>query len=61
MPFIHVELVEGRTTEQKKKLGEAITQATMDIIGVPQSAVNVIFTDLKADNLMQNGKLRSEK
>lgn len=61
MPFIHVELVEGRTTEQKKKLGEAITKATMDIIGVPQSAVNVIFTDLKADNLMQNGKLRSEK
>ena len=61
MPFIHVELVEGRTTEQKKELGQAITKATGDIIGVPQSAVNVIFTDLKADNLMQNGKLRSEK
>ncbi len=61
MPFIHVELVEGRTTEQKKELGQAITKATCDIIGVPQSAVNVIFTDLKVDNLMQNGKLRSEK
>ena len=26
MPIIHVELVEGRTFEQKKQLGEAITQ-----------------------------------
>ena len=27
MPIIHVELVEGRTKEQKKQLGEAITKA----------------------------------
>ena len=26
MPLIHVELVEGRTKEQKKQLGEAITK-----------------------------------
>ena len=30
MPLIHVELVEGRTKEQKKQLGEAITKATVD-------------------------------
>ena len=27
MPIIHVELVEGRTKEQKKQLGEAITKS----------------------------------
>lgn len=47
MPIIHVELVEGRTFEQKKKLGEAITNATVDIVGVPKEAVKVIFTDMK--------------
>lgn len=61
MPLIHVELVEGRTTEQKKQLGEAITKATMDIVGVPKDAVKVIFVDMKKDNYMEGGVLRSEK
>lgn len=47
MPIIHVELVEGRTFEQKKELGEVITKATVDIIKVPKEAVKVIFTDMK--------------
>lgn len=61
MPIIHVELVEGRTFEQKKKLGEAITNATVDIVGVPKEAVKVIFTDMKNDNFMEAGVMRSEK
>ncbi len=32
MPIIHVELVEGRTFEQKKALGEAITKATVTTV-----------------------------
>lgn len=47
MPLIHVELVEGRTKEQKKQLGEAITKATVDIVNVPADAVKVIFVDMK--------------
>ena len=46
MPIIHVELVEGRTFEQKKALGEAITKATVD---------------MKADNYMEAGVMRCEK
>ena len=46
MPLIHVELVEGRTKEQKKQLGEAITKATVDIVKVPAEAVKVIFVDI---------------
>ncbi|MBS4913862.1 MAG: 4-oxalocrotonate tautomerase [Veillonella sp.] len=61
MPIIHVELVEGRTKEQKKQLGEAITQATVDIVKVPKEAVKVIFVDMKKDDFMEGGVLRSEK
>ena len=43
MPIIHVELVEGRTKEQKKQLGEAITKAAVDIVNVPADAVKVIL------------------
>ena len=42
MPIIHVELVEGRTKEQKKQLGEAITKATVDIVKVPAEAEGYI-------------------
>ncbi|WP_251454174.1 4-oxalocrotonate tautomerase [Veillonella intestinalis] len=61
MPIIRVELVEGRTFEQKKELGEVITKATAEIIKVPKEAVKVIFTDMKADNFMEAGVMRCEK
>lgn len=61
VPMIHVELVEGRTKEQKKELASAITKATVDIIGVPVEAVKVMFVDLKADEFMEGGVLRSER
>lgn len=61
MPIIHVELVEGRTKEQKKALGQAITAATVEHIGVPQEAVKIIFVDMKKDEFMEGGVLRSER
>ena len=61
MPLIHVELVEGRTKEQKKQFGEAITKATVDIVKVPAEAVKVIFVDMKKDEFMEGGILRSER
>ena len=61
MPLIHVELVEGRTKEQTKQLGEAITKATVDIVKVPAEAVKVIFVDMKKDEFMEGGILRSER
>ena len=61
MPLIHVELVEGRTKEQKNQLGEAIARATVDIVKVPAEAVKVIFVDMKKDDFMEGGILRSER
>ena len=61
MPLIHVELVEGRTKEQKKQLGEAITKAAVDIVNVPADAVKIIFVDMKKDEYMEGGILRSER
>ena len=61
MPLIHVALVEGRPKEQTKQLGEAITKATVDIVKVPAEAVKVIFVDMKKDDFMEGGILRSER
>lgn len=49
------------STEQKKQLGEAITKAAVDIVNVPADAVKVIFVDMKKDDYMEGGILRSER
>ena len=46
---------------KKKQLGEAITKATVDIVKVPAEAVKVIFVDMKKDEFMEGGILRSER
>lgn len=60
MPTYHVEMMEGRTVEQKKKLVEAITQASVEILGVPPASVDIIITDIKPGNWATGGKLWSE-
>lgn len=60
MPTYHIEMMEGRTVEQKKKLVEAITQATVDILGGTPDAVDIIITDIKRENWATGGKLWSE-
>ena len=60
MPSYHIEMMEGRTVEQKKKLVEAITRATVDILGSTPDAVDIIITDIKRENWATGGKLWSE-
>ena len=40
MPTYHVEMLEGRTLEQKKKLVEAITRVTVEVLGHRWRAVD---------------------
>lgn len=61
MPIIHVELVEGRSVEQKRKLAKIITEATAETMGCPMEAVKVIYRDMKATDFAEGGILRSDK
>ena len=60
MPTYHVEMLEGRTLEQKKKLVEAITRVTVEILGGKADSVDVLITDVKRENWATGGKLWSE-
>jgi 4-oxalocrotonate tautomerase len=55
MPVIEVNLWEGRTREQKKRIAKAITDAFVKE-DVPASAVHVIFHDVKKENWCIAGK-----
>lgn len=60
MPTYHVEMLEGRTLAQKKKLVEEITRVTVEVLGSQPESVDVIITDVKRENWATGGKLWSE-
>ena len=46
MPTIRVELLEGRTPEQKKNLAQALTEACEKTLGSKPESVDVLFFDI---------------
>lgn len=60
MPTYHIEMMEGRTVEQKKKLAEAITRVSVEILGGEPDSVDILITDVKRENWATGGKLWSE-
>ena len=60
MPTYHVEMIEGRTLEQKKKLVEAITRVSVEILGGTPDAVDILISDVKRENWATGGKLWTE-
>jgi len=61
MPFITIEMVEGRTLEQKRELVEKITQVVCETVDVTPDRVYVFIEDLKKDSFAKNGKLRIDE
>lgn len=60
MPVVNVLMWTGRTNEQKKQLAQEITKAFETIVGVPPSALHVIFQDISKDDWAIAGKLCNE-
>ncbi len=60
MPTYHIEMFEGRTIEQKKKLVQEITRITVEVLGGSADSVDILITDVKRENWATGGKLWSE-
>ncbi|MDD2178740.1 4-oxalocrotonate tautomerase [Acidovorax sp. D2M1] len=61
MPTYHIEMMEGRTVEQKKKLVEEITRVSVEILGGSPESVDILITDIKRENWATGGKLWLER
>ena len=61
MPTIRVELMEGRTPEQKKNLVSALTRAVVETLGTKPEAVDVLLFDVKRGDWATGGVLWSER
>ena len=60
MPTYHVEMMEGRSIDQKKRLVAEITRVSVDVLGGVADSVDIIITDIKRENWATGGKLWSE-
>ena len=61
MPTYRVEMIEGRTVEQKKKLVEEITRVSVEVLGGTPEMVDILITDVKRENWATGGKPRTER
>jgi len=57
MPIVTIELIEGRTVEQKREMAKRITETIVDVTKIPQDAVEVIFHDMKKEDYSKAGIL----
>jgi 4-oxalocrotonate tautomerase len=57
MPIVRVELLEGRTVDQKRKLAAAITGVVVEHAAVRAEQVRVVFEDHETHNWAIAGEL----
>lgn len=61
MPIIRVELLEGRTREQKQAFAKAVTDSFVATCGGTPQSVQVVFQNVASDDWAAAGQLLSEK
>lgn len=60
MPNITVELLAGRTLDQRRAFAEAVADSAVNILGARRQDVRMVFTELTADIVANGGVLASE-
>lgn len=61
MPIVRVEMIEGRTEDQKQRLSEIITRAMVEVAGSKSEETYVVFEDVPSRNWAVGGKLVSRR
>jgi 4-oxalocrotonate tautomerase len=61
MPIIRIDLLEGRTHEQKQAMVQKVTQAVCETAGAPPEAVRIIIGEMKKSEYAVAGVLVSDQ
>jgi 4-oxalocrotonate tautomerase len=61
MPLVQVTMLEGRTTEQKRKLAARITDAMVEEAGARREAIVVAFHEVSKESYASGGVLMADK
>ena len=61
MPIITIQMIEGRTLEQKRELVKAITEDVVRIAKTSPERVQVFMTEYPKENVSRQGILRVDQ
>ncbi len=61
MPLIQITLLKGRSTEQKRKIAERITDVMVEEAKTPRDGIVVTFVDVERDSYARGGVLMLDK
>ncbi len=57
MPIVQVEILEGRSVEQKRNMARDVTEAISTNLDCPKQAVTIIIREVKKEHLARAGDL----
>ena len=60
MPLVTINMLAGRTLDQKRKMVKDVTDAIVKNVGCPDATVQIVITELQPENLAQAGNLRCD-
>ncbi len=60
MPVVQVEMLEGRSLDQKRALVKEVTDVIVKTLNCPPEAVKIIIREMKPEHLGEAGVLRSD-
>ncbi len=61
MPFVHIELIKGRSDEQITNLMKDVTEAVHKNTGAPKEHIHVIINELGKHSYGQGGEWRARQ
>jgi len=61
MPLIQITLLKGRTTEQKRRIAQRMTDVLVEEAKTAKEGVVVTFVDVEKDSYARGGELMVDK
>jgi len=61
MPVVTIEMLKGRTTEQKRKLAKNVTSVLVNDLNIKPEVISVIIREMDKENWATAGTLYSDK
>jgi len=60
MPILQVELLKGRTVEQKREMVRKVTDAVTETLNCPKEVVSIIIREMELENFAKAGVLKAD-
>ncbi len=60
MPIVQIEMVKGRTVEQKRAMVEKVTDVLVETIQCKKEAVSIVIREMDKEHIAKGGVLFSD-